>query len=187
MIIELRRAEILAAARQRGGVELLELSRRFHVSIPTIRRDLSALAERGLVRRVHGGAVPLQALAPKRPLPDPAPSDVQAAACLVEPGMAIGISGRRLGAQLAALVATVPSVTIVTPVLAVARAVPAATATVLLIGGVRTPGGSHAGPLAEETLRGLHLDIAFVEPSTDPLAASTDRVMLARAARRVLL
>src|SRR5690242_6889383 len=106
MIIEVRRAEILAAARQRGGVGLQELSRRFRVSIPTIRRDLSALAERGLLRRVHGGAVPLAA-APPAPPPG-ALDDVEAAAALVEPGMAIGVSGRRRGALLAARVADVP-------------------------------------------------------------------------------
>ena len=182
MIIELRRAEILATARRRGGVELLELSRHFRVSIPTIRRDLSALAERGLLRRVHGGAVPL----PRAELPQPQ-AGLQAAARLVEPGMAVGISGRRLGPSLAALAADVIGVTIVTPSLAVAGAVRPDRATVLLIGGVRTPSGSHAGPVAEQTLRGLHLDIAFVEPSGDPLAVSTDRVMLSRAARRVFL
>ncbi|WP_426503987.1 DeoR/GlpR family DNA-binding transcription regulator [Dactylosporangium sp. McL0621] len=185
MIIEVRRAEILAAARQRGGVGLRELSRRFHVSIPTIRRDLSALAERGLLRRVHGGAVPLTPV----PVPDPALGDVRAAAALVEPGMAIGISGRRLGPRLAALVAGVPALTLVTPMLAVARAVRGDTVTLLLVGGVRTPTGSHAGPLAEQTLRGLHLDIAFVEPGTagDELAAATDRAMLRRARRRISL
>ncbi|GAA2358791.1 DeoR family transcriptional regulator [Dactylosporangium salmoneum] len=185
MIIEMRRAEILAAARQRGGVGLQELSRRFHVSIPTIRRDLSALAERGLLRRVHGGAVPL---APP-PIPVPDTAGLQAAAALVQPGMAIGVSGRRLGPRLAALVAGVPALTVVTPMLAVARAIRAESATVLLIGGVRTPSGSHAGPLAELALRDVHLDIAFVEPvvSGDLLAAATDLALLHRARRRVFL
>ncbi|GAA4249640.1 DeoR/GlpR family DNA-binding transcription regulator [Dactylosporangium darangshiense] len=188
MIIEVRRAEILAAARQRGGVGLQELSRRFHVSIPTIRRDLSALAERGLLRRVHGGAVPLAPAPPPAPPPG-ALDDVEAAAALVEPGMAIGVSGRRRGARLAAMVADVPGLTLVTPMLAVARAVRNDLTTVLLVGGVRTPSGSHAGPLAEQALQGLHLDIAFVEPGQpgDALAAATDDAMLRRASRRVLL
>ncbi|WP_432825148.1 DeoR family transcriptional regulator [Dactylosporangium sp. CA-092794] len=190
MLAEVRRAEILAAARRGGGVGLRELSGRFRVSIPTIRRDLSALAERGLLRRVHGGAVPLAAaLPPAATLPAPAGAGVRAAAALVEPGMAIGVSGRRLAPRLAALVAGVPGLTLVTPTLAVARAVPAGRPTLLLIGGVRTPTGSHAGPVAERTLRGLHLDIAFVEPAPpgDALAAATDRTILTRAARRVLL
>lgn len=188
MIIEVRRAEILAAARQRGGVGLQELSRRFHVSIPTIRRDLSALAERGLLRRVHGGAIPMAAAPAPRVSPEE-PGDLQAAACLVEPGMAIGVSGRRLGPRLAALVADVPDLTLVTPMLAVARAVRNDLTTVLVIGGVRTPSGSHAGSLAEQTLAGLHLDIAFVEPSMsgDLLATATDQAMMRRAARRVWL
>ena len=188
MIIEVRRAEILAAARRCGGVGLQELSRRFRVSIPTIRRDLSALAERGLLRRVHGGAVPLSSVGLPAP-PAPVCDSVTAAASLVEPGMAIGVSGRRRAADLAVLVADVPSLTLVTPMLAVARAVRNETTTVVLIGGVRTPTGSHAGPLAEQALLGLHLDIAFIEPSAsgDMLAAATDEAMLRRAARRVYL
>jgi hypothetical protein len=64
------------------------------------------------------------------------------------------------------------------------------------VGGVRTPGGSHRGALAVGTLRRLNLDIAFVEVSAvvaggvlaaDPLAADTDRALLAAARRRVLL
>ncbi|MGI5242666.1 DeoR family transcriptional regulator [Dactylosporangium sp. CA-139066] len=188
MIIEVRRAEILAAARQRGGVGLRELSRRFHVSIATIRRDLSALAERGLLRRVHGGAVPLTPVVAAVPR-EPAGDSVAAAAALVEPGMAIGVSGRRRAADLAAQVGEVPGLTLVTPMLAVARAVRGDRVTVVLIGGVRTPSGSHAGPLAEQALLGLHLDIAFVEPGSpgDMLAAATDEAMLRRAARRVFL
>jgi DeoR/GlpR family transcriptional regulator of sugar metabolism len=206
MVVEVRRAEILATARRCGGVGLRELSRRFHVSIPTIRRDLSALAERGQVRRVHGGAVPVAARSPSAsaaPLvpaprvrsdarpgsPWDAAAGVHAAAALVQPGMAIGVSGRRLGPRLAALVEDVPGLTLVTPMLAVARAVHSDRTTLLLVGGVRTPTGSHAGPLAELTLRGLHLDIAFVEPDTagDALAAATDHAMLRRAVRLVVL
>ncbi|MFI5910355.1 DeoR family transcriptional regulator [Dactylosporangium sp. NPDC051541] len=174
MIIERRRSEILAAARRSGGVGLRELSKLFHVSIPTIRRDLSALAERGLLQRVHGGAVPLD------------DGRVDAPAALVEPGMAIGIAGRRLGPRLAARVSDVPGLTVVTPMLVVARAV---RGEVLIVGGVRTPSGSHAGPVAELTLRSLHLDIAFVEPGPlgDVLAAATDQALLARARRQVLL
>ncbi|MFD0576536.1 DeoR family transcriptional regulator [Dactylosporangium darangshiense] len=188
MIIEVRRAEILAAARQRGGVGLQELSRRFHVSIPTIRRDLSALAEQGPAapgaRRRGPARAGTAAGAPPGAL-----DDVEAAAALVEPGMAIGVSGRRRGARLAAMVADVPGLTLVTPMLAVARAVRNDLTTVLLVGGVRTPSGSHAGPLAEQALQGLHLDIAFVEPGQpgDALAAATDDAMLRRASRRVLL
>jgi len=70
---------------------------------------------------------------------------------------------------------------------AVAAAVRGPDTIVVLVGGVRTPSGSHAGPLADLTLRALNLDIAFVQDSHDVLAARTDRVLIERAARVVFL
>ncbi|RBM07395.1 substrate-binding domain-containing protein [Streptomyces sp. PT12] len=50
-----RQERILAAVRQRGTVRLGELVERLGVSAVTVRRDVTALADRGLLRRVHGG------------------------------------------------------------------------------------------------------------------------------------
>lgn len=41
-----------------GRVAVVELARRFDVTTETIRRDLAALDGAGILRRVHGGAVP---------------------------------------------------------------------------------------------------------------------------------
>ena len=54
-----RQRVILAAARADGRVEVTELAQRLHVTGETIRRDLTVLERRGLVRRVHGGALPV--------------------------------------------------------------------------------------------------------------------------------
>ena len=53
---------ILRELEEKGSVRVSELTQRFGVSIETIRRDLEYLEERGLLRRVHGGAA-----APYRP------------------------------------------------------------------------------------------------------------------------
>ncbi len=53
-----RQREIANLTQQHGRVEVSELSDRFGVTTETIRRDLSDLQTHGLVRRVHGGAVP---------------------------------------------------------------------------------------------------------------------------------
>jgi DeoR family transcriptional regulator, fructose operon transcriptional repressor len=58
-----RRAELVRLARSRGQVTVAELADLFDVSLDTIRRDLDLLAERGLLARTHGGAVPIDALA----------------------------------------------------------------------------------------------------------------------------
>ena len=46
---------ILAAVRQRGTVRLTDLVARLGVTAVTVRRDVTILADRGLVLRVHGG------------------------------------------------------------------------------------------------------------------------------------
>ena len=58
-----RQSRIVAVARVEGRVEVAALADQFGVATETIRRDLKALAERRLVKRVHGGAVPLESAA----------------------------------------------------------------------------------------------------------------------------
>lgn len=53
-----RQHEIAALAIENGRVEVAELATRFNVTTETIRRDLSELQARRVVRRVHGGATP---------------------------------------------------------------------------------------------------------------------------------
>ena len=43
---------------RRGRVSVADLAVEFGVTTETVRRDLDALEERDLVRRVHGGALP---------------------------------------------------------------------------------------------------------------------------------
>ncbi|MCW1919018.1 DeoR/GlpR family DNA-binding transcription regulator [Rhodobacter sp. KR11] len=52
-----RQTAILDLARAEGRVAVEDLAQRFGVTLQTIRRDLSDLAEAGLLDRVHGGAV----------------------------------------------------------------------------------------------------------------------------------
>lgn len=51
-----RMADILDAIAERGEVSLGELTERFQGSAATLRRDLTVLADQGLVVRTHGGA-----------------------------------------------------------------------------------------------------------------------------------
>ena len=56
---EERRENILQELRQHGKVVSAELSELYGVSEDTIRRDLRDLANAGLLKRVHGGALPI--------------------------------------------------------------------------------------------------------------------------------
>ncbi|VAW16223.1 Glycerol-3-phosphate regulon repressor GlpR [hydrothermal vent metagenome] len=58
MEIPPRQNEILARARAKGRVAVEELASRHRVTPQTIRRDLNDLCQRGLLARIHGGAVP---------------------------------------------------------------------------------------------------------------------------------
>ena len=58
MPAEMRREHMLAFVRSRDFVRVSDLSARFGVSEVTVRGDLDALAERGQIRRIRGGAMP---------------------------------------------------------------------------------------------------------------------------------
>src|SRR6478609_5839112 len=53
-------AQLVAA---RGRLSVAALADEYDVTTETVRRDLSVLERMGLLRRVHGGAVPAAALA----------------------------------------------------------------------------------------------------------------------------
>jgi DeoR/GlpR family transcriptional regulator of sugar metabolism len=57
MLKEERQQHVLDALKRDGKVVAIEISALLDVSEDTIRRDLNELAEAGLLRRVHGGAV----------------------------------------------------------------------------------------------------------------------------------
>ena len=57
MVSNFRQSEILEFARKEGKVTVDGLAEHYNVTVQTIRRDLSDLAESGRLERVHGGAV----------------------------------------------------------------------------------------------------------------------------------
>lgn len=52
-----RQLQVLTLVQQRGSVSIQDLVRDVNASISTIRRDLDALAQQGLIQRTHGGAL----------------------------------------------------------------------------------------------------------------------------------
>src|SRR5919202_829285 len=53
---------IVERARRDGRVDVTTLAAEFDVATETIRRDLTTLERHGLLRRVHGGAIPVERL-----------------------------------------------------------------------------------------------------------------------------
>ncbi len=57
LALSFRQTEILELARSEGRVVVDDLAQRFEVTLQTIRRDLTELADAGHLDRVHGGAI----------------------------------------------------------------------------------------------------------------------------------
>ncbi len=59
MFIEERHAEILNMLNKNGRIVLSDIQERFSVSSDSARRDLRILESKGLLKRTHGGAIPI--------------------------------------------------------------------------------------------------------------------------------
>src|SRR6185437_9357713 len=178
------------------------------VSDMTVRRDIDALARRGLVRRVHGGAAAGQGSSDEPGFGanvgrERAAKEAigAAAARLVRPGTAIAVTAGTTTHALAVHLTAIPDLTVVTNSLWVAEALYArgerSGQTVVLTGGVRTPSDALVGPVAVQAVRGLHVDLVmmgvhgmdtaagFTTPNI--MEAEMNRAMAASARRLVVL
>jgi len=202
MLAAQRRELILDAVRSGESAGVVELAQRFDVSEMTVRRDLAQLALEGRLKRVHGGAVsdreepPFEQIAVERL----AAKDRigRAAAALVEDGQTVMIDIGTTTLQLARHLRR-RKLTVVTSSLAVIEELlPDDGVELIVLGGsVRRNYRSLVGLLAEEALRQLTCDIAFLGASgigddlhvmdTTMVEVPIKRGMIAAAKRTVLL
>lgn len=173
MLAEQRQSHILELIRRDGAVRVSNLVRTLGVSDMTIRRDLGALADAGLVQKVHGGATLVADSAAFEPS-FTAKSTLQkaekrgialAAADLVEPGAAIAMSAGTTTHALAGELLDVPGLTVVTNSVHIADLLyqhGRSDQTILLTGGVRTPSDAYVGPFAVHALSQIHVDLVFM-------------------------
>jgi DeoR family transcriptional regulator of aga operon len=173
LLVEERRRRIreLIEKNERATVE--ELARRFGVSAVTIRGDLDALAEAGVLVRSHGGALRRDDGLDDIPIPVKEtlrhPEKVriaQAAVKLVQDGETILLDSGTTTAEIARQIKfrRFDSLTVITNALNVAMELATVPAVrVIMVGGVlRHMSFSLSGPQAEQTLRGLHADRLFL-------------------------
>jgi DeoR/GlpR family transcriptional regulator of sugar metabolism len=199
MLARQRQSIILDRVREDGAVRVADLVRELGVSDMTVRRDLEALHERGLLEKVHGGATSIAGnalfepgFAAKSALQQSEKDAIaDAAVALAEPGMAIAVSAGTTTYALAQRLANVPGLTVVTNSVRVADVLYQAgrpDQTIILTGGVRTPSDALVGPFAVAALRTVHVDLVFVGVhGMDPhsgftcpnlLEADTDRALI---------
>ncbi|MDR0627018.1 MAG: DeoR/GlpR family DNA-binding transcription regulator [Bifidobacteriaceae bacterium] len=187
MLAEQRRSVILERLQAEGAVRVSRLTGELDASEMTVRRDIDHLAARGLCRKVHGGAC-LVASAQEPNFATKSATNLAAkraiglaAAALVRPGQAVGISAGSTAYWVAVGLAKRPAadqITVVTNSVPAAdvlagselpqpdelAATRAATgpAQVILTGGVRTPSQALVGTVADAAIAQFRLDWLFL-------------------------
>jgi DeoR/GlpR family transcriptional regulator of sugar metabolism len=207
MLASQRQAVILEQVRARGAVRVSDLTDMLGVSDMTVRRDLDALARRGALEKVHGGATLVGMSSAAEPgfemksrIEQPEKDAIaRRAATLVSPGTAIGIAAGTTTWALARLLIDVGNLTVVTNSIPVADLLHRAKRpdhTVVLTGGIRTRSDALVGPVSVSVIRSLHLDLLFIGThgmdarggltSPNLMEAETNRAFI-EAARRLVV
>ncbi len=200
-----RQRQIVEFARTRGRVEVLALAEELNVASETIRRDLKVLAGRRMLKRVHGGAIPLETAAFESTVEYRSQVDLAqkhriaaAAADLLHGAETVyldeGFTPRLIAEQLAD-----QELTVVTSSLLASEALAhSATVTVMLLGG-RMRGRTLAtvDNWAVERLRSLVIDVAYLGTNgitpehglttPDPAVAAVKQTAMSVAMRRILV
>lgn len=206
MYAEERQRLIADRARAEGRVEVARLAEELDVTAETIRRDLSRLERLGQLKRVHGGAIPLDRLGfeptvDARGAAMTAEKERIAKAALAEvpDEGAILLDAGTTTMRLAAVLPTDRELTVVTNALDIASTLASrANLTVLLVGGrVRGRTMAAVDTWAEGVLRDIYVDVAFMATNgisaerglttPDPTEAAVKRRMIGCARRVVLL
>jgi DeoR family fructose operon transcriptional repressor len=204
---EERQQAIAGLVTERGRVAVTAVAEHFGVTTETVRRDLATLERAGMLRRVHGGAVPIAALTVVEPLAGdrrPARTDAErriAAAALAHlpaAGGSVILDGGSCAAALADLLpGERPLVAATNSVPVAARLAGSPGLTLHLLGGrVRGTTQSTVGESTVAALTGLRADVAFLGTegisaehgfSTPDEAEAAVRRAMARAGQRVVV
>jgi DeoR family fructose operon transcriptional repressor len=209
MYAEERHRTIVNLALRNDRVSVADLASRFDVTTETIRRDLDSLDKRGILRRVHGGAVVAEnvalletAVTEREPAFVAQKTKIAEAALqyLPAPGSTVIFDAGTTIARLASSMSPGSVRTVVTnsvPVAAQLAAANGGTQVHLLGGRVRGITQATVGGEAVAALRRLRCDVAFLGANgvtgrhgfstPDPDEAAVKEAMVASARRVVVL
>ncbi|MCL3859966.1 DeoR/GlpR family DNA-binding transcription regulator [Actinotalea sp. K2] len=201
-----RQQQILNQARLDGRVEVKDLADALEVTPETVRRDLTSLERRGLLRRVHGGAIPVERLGIEPAVADregrmAAQKDRIAKAALDElpDGGSIILDAGTTTVRLAQLLPTDREITVVTHALPIASLLAARPNVSLhLLGGiVRHRTLAAVGDWVLRAMQDVFVDVAFVGTNgitaarglttPDLTEAAVKRALVAGSRRTVVL
>lgn len=203
---EERQHAVWQQVQQEGRVNVVDLADSFDVTSETIRRDLSVLESGGLVRRVHGGAVPVDRLIFEPGLEERAHQMTGEKVRIAEAAQhelpekgAIFLDAGSTTAQLAERIPTTSRLTIATDSLPIALTLTQRRNVTVMMTGGRIRGRTQAGvdDWALRNLESLRVDIAFVAANAvsvdhglgtpDASEAAVKRAIVAAGERVILL
>lgn len=173
MFAEERRFKIAEILKKEGRVSANELSENFQVSIDTIRRDLTIMEEKGLLKRTHGGAIPAPKVRamPKRDSVRDVESNIHPnvaaitkyASSLIEDGDTVYIGGASAHYVMLRYLPLNIRFTVVTSSIVIADELRSLEniETFLVCGKIR-PNGNLVDALAAEFMKTLRIDTAFL-------------------------
>lgn len=206
MTADRRQREILDRARQAGRVDVLALSEELRVAPETIRRDLRHLADRGVVHRVHGGALPVESAGFETDVAHRTSTSVAvkrriaaAAAAMLHGAETVYVDEGITPMFVAEALRPEVPITVVTSSLIAAQSLAEQPlVTVLLLGGrVRGRTMATVDHWATRMLGELVLDLAFLGANgisrehglttPDPAVAAVKRLVVERSRRRVFV
>jgi DeoR family transcriptional regulator, fructose operon transcriptional repressor len=174
---ELRLRRLQETVLRHGSVEVDAIAQELDVSRETIRRDLSALASQGLVRRTRGGATAPGGSLTELDLSVRGTEHHAAKVAiaryvgsqLVEDGTSVALDTGTTAKEIAHVLRG-RKITVVTPSLPVINELAGTGTTVLVVGGVlRAQSLGSVGPIAEHTARQFQCDLAFISaPAITP-------------------
>lgn len=170
MLNEERRQKIQEILTEKRRILVREVSRKFGISEVTIRKDLEILEKKGILTRVHGGAILNSAsrqdlaLTEKERIHSEEKSRIaNFAESLIVPGDTIILDSGSTTTQLAHLLKYKKDITVITNAVNIATELAASDLTVILTGGMlRERSFSLVGPIAEESLRNITVDKLFL-------------------------
>jgi len=161
-----RHQKIIELIASKGSVQVEELAKVLNVSLMTIRRDLEKLRQDGRIDRCHGGAIMKREVPYVQKLSLETEEKHQIALqCLplIKKGSVIYLDAGTTTYELAKLLCDIPSITVVTNDLEIARLLLASSANVIVCGGVvQKSTGSMIGAFATQMIEHIRMDMAFM-------------------------
>ena len=205
MLAEERRLQLLEWTRAEGRLDANNAASKLDVAVETVRRDLDLLQRRGVLRRVHGGAIALERYTHEYTIserlsqnPDQKKAVAQVAASYVPKEGCIFVDGGTTTELMAPFLRDKPKLIVVTNnIMLASKLADSSTQTVVLGGRVRPATFSTVGAKTAAEVADYNASVSFIGANGvsfeggvaafDTDEAQVKKLMMQRSGERILL